>query len=418
VTAATRDAAGDRARALHLHPPMGLSSAIVAVGALILVEIGLSHRRLMHTLRARRIEPTSPPPRWPSITVVRPIRGRDVEAEANLRAVLDTGYPGDVETLFVLDDADDPAYPLVEEAVREHREAGRPGTVSLVIAGAPPPGLTGKLHAMMVGERMASGELVAFGDSDTRPDRQVLRVLVEQLLAKPSAGCAFAPVVVNGAPRASGDVGYAMLINGWYGPSVALSAGATGGEVPFIMGQLMVFRRQTLADIGGVGCAAGQLVDDMAIGACVHRAGWRNILVEHPLYIATGGMTMAGFVKLFRRWLLFSRNGLPTSFTWPMWLRGLEFWGASLAFFAGLLGGAPGAALLPAIALVAFVASQLRIQQTFGGAHVPLRWAWVPFAIPLVAPAIVVDTTLRAQVGWRGREYALHATTARLAVES
>jgi ceramide glucosyltransferase len=400
---------------------MDLSSAIVALGALILVEIALSHRRLMRTLTTRRDAPSTspaPPTRWPSITVVRPIRGRDVEAEANLRAVLDTGYPGDVETLFVLDDADDPAYPLVEAAVREHREAGRPGTASLVVAGAPPPGLTGKLHAMMVGERIARGDLIAFGDSDTRPDRQVLRVLVERLLGTPTAGCAFAPVVVNGAPRASGDVGYAMLINGWYGPSVALSAEASGGEVPFIMGQLMVFRREALAAIGGVGCAAGQLVDDMAIGACVHRAGWRNILVDHPLYIATGGMTMAGFVKLFRRWLLFSRNGLPASFTWPMWLRGVEFWGASLAVIVGLLARVPGAALVPAAALVAFVASQLRIQQTFGGAHVPLRWAWVPFAIPLVAPAIIVDTTLRAQVDWRGREYALHAPTARLAAES
>jgi ceramide glucosyltransferase len=263
-----------------------------------------------------------------------------------------------------------------------------------------------------------TGHARSAGDSDTRPDRQVLRVLVERLLGTAGAGCAFAPVVVNGAPRAAGDVGYAMLINGWYGPSVAMCAERAGGVVPFIMGQLMVFRREALEAIGGVGCAKGQLVDDMAIGACVHKSGWRNIMIEHPLYIATGGMTMGGFVKLFRRWLLFSRNGLPTSFTWPMWMRGVEFWGATLAVLVGLFGGAPIAALVPALALVAFIASQLRVQQEFGGARVPLHWAWVPFAIPLVAPGIVVETTLRSQVDWRGRGYSLEATTVRLAVES
>ena len=48
------------------------------------------------------------------------------------------------------------------------------------------------------------------------------------------------------------------------------------GELPFIMGQLMVFRRPALRAIGGVACAEGQLVDDMYIGKRVHEAGFRG----------------------------------------------------------------------------------------------------------------------------------------------
>ena len=62
------------------------------------------------------------------------------------------------------------------------------------------------------------------------------------------------------------------MLNMWYGASVATVSRRTG-DLPFIMGQLMVFRRECLRDIGGVACAKGELVDDMAIGRCVAREG-------------------------------------------------------------------------------------------------------------------------------------------------
>src|SRR5262249_53437586 len=153
-------------------------------------------------------------------------------------------------------------------AIEQHVARGGHGTAEIIIAGQPPHGMTGKLHAMIVGTERARHELIAFGDSDTRPDREVLRATVETLLLTRRAGCAFAPVVCNQPAEKAGDVGYATLINAWYGPSVTVASRRTG-DVPFIMGQLMVFTRECLRDIGGVGCARGQLVDDMAIGHVV-----------------------------------------------------------------------------------------------------------------------------------------------------
>jgi ceramide glucosyltransferase len=266
---------------------------------------------------------------------------------------------------------------------------------------------------MMLGEKLASNQLIAFGDSDTRPDRHVLRILVEELMLTPGAGDTFAPVVVNDEAQASGDVGYAMLINAWYGPSVALAAQATG-EIPFIMGQLMVFKREALAAVGGVGCARGQLVDDMAIGTCVHRAGYRNVMINHPLYIATGGMTLAEFGRLFRRWLLFSRNGLPPQFTWPMWIRGAEFWISGIAAVLSLTTGHWMVAMLPLAGFLAFGFSLAAVGRRFGGAPIPLKYFWVPFAIPVLAPACIVSIWFNKTVDWRGRAYAVDAQ-ARLA---
>ncbi|MGO9290879.1 MAG: hypothetical protein ACLQIJ_19285, partial [Polyangia bacterium] len=101
----------------------------------------------------------------PSITVVRPVKGLDVDAEQNLAAALDNDYPGEVETIFVLDDELDPAFATVRKAVAAHVAAGRFGKARIMLAGEPPATMTGKLHAMIAGLGQATGYLVAFADS-------------------------------------------------------------------------------------------------------------------------------------------------------------------------------------------------------------------------------------------------------------
>jgi ceramide glucosyltransferase len=228
------------------------------------------------------------------------------------------------------------------------------------------------------------------------------------LTGAPRVGCTFAPVVVGGI-RTAGDVGYAMLLNALYGPAAASAAGE-GCELPFIMGQIMVFNREALAAIGGVGCAAGQLVDDMYIGKRVAKAGYSNVMIAHPLRIVTGGLSFEAFLKVYRRWIMFSRNGLPFAFTWPLW-------GIAIGFFASLpiLGFALAAGQLPAAALSAATLavqglSIESLQRRFGGGRTPLRYAWMPWAIFLLAP-FVVASMARRDLGWRGRTYQLALTT-------
>src|SRR6185437_2764792 len=97
-------------------------------------------------------------------------------------------------------------------------------------------------------------------------------------------------------------------------------------------------------------------VDDMYLGACVQRAGFRNVMIPHPLAVTTGGMSLGAFVKLFRRWLLFSQSGLPGGFTGRSWLRGLAL-GAALVVFLAALRIDPLVALPAAIAFAIAVFS-------------------------------------------------------------
>ena len=375
------------------------------MSALVVLEILINHRQQSRGVAAARREERRLS-QFPSISVIRPVRGADVGALENYRAALDNGYPGEIETIFVFDDAEDPGYPIAVQAIERHQSAGGHGTAEIVVSGQPPRGVTGKLHAMMVGEQRARHTLIAFSDSDTRPDRDVLRATVETLLTTPKAGCAFAPVVCNQPALAAGDVAYATMINIWYGPSVATASRRTG-DVPFIMGQLMVFTRECLTAIGGSGCAKGELVDDMAIGKCVAAKGFRNIMAPHPLHIATGGMTYREFLKVMRRWMLFGRNGLPFEFTKPMWMRGIEFWIATAVLVLALTTHHYLLALAPTVALATFEWSMLSINRAFGGAAFSWRHWWVPFALPVVAPVQLGIGLMNKKVDWRGRAYDL-----------
>lgn len=375
----------------------------IVIGVALSAAFLVWHRQLARA-RRRPGPPRRPLWHYPSVSIIRPVRGADVGARENFEAALDTGYPGEVETLFILDDDDDPGLPIARDVVRRHLAEGRPGHAAVVVAGAPPPARTGKLNAMIVGAARARGSLIAFGDSDTRPDRDLLRTLVETLMTTRKAGVVFAPVVIDDAPRAAGDVLYALMQNALYAPLAAHAAGAAG-ELPFVMGQIMVWKREALDAIGGVASATGQLVDDMYLGRRAHEAGWKNLIVTRGLKVPTGGLTLPQFLPIYRRWMAFSRNGLPMSFTWPQWLLGGGFFVALATAIAAAFSSVPLAALAPVAAMAIFSASLLRLHRLYGGAPIPLRYFWTPAALLILSPFVLLRTLARKQVAWRGRTY-------------
>lgn len=383
-------------------------------GAGLLFGVWKAHVHLMDAVR-RPGGSASARAAYPSVTLVHPIRGLDVGADANIEATLSLDYPGALDHVFVFDDAAEPALPLVQEAIARRLAGGSPVAARILIAGPPPPTRTGKLNAMILADAIAEAELLAVCDSDTRPAPEALRRLVDALLETRDAGSAFAPVVVPTAETA-GDVGYALMLNALYGPEAAAAA-ARAHELPFIMGQFMVFRRDALAAAGGFAASDGQLVDDMHIGMQLARSGYHNVVADHRLPIIQSGMSLFDFGKTYRRWIIFSRSGLPNwEFKWPAWVRGIEFWLALVLAIGAFATGHPAGATLPAAAVLAASWSLVALNHAFGGPRIAARHLWVPFALILCAPVAYLSSFLRPRVTWRGREYALDGE-GRLAVE-
>ena len=388
---------------------------IVLVG--LLVQLGFAHRRTVRALRLREDQRPAPLASHPPVTVIRPVKGIDVEQEANFRAALDTGYTGEVETIFIVEDEEDPAYPLIRRAIDSHVASGAHGSSRIVLAGKPPAGRTGKINNMMVGEAEARGDIIVFGDSDTRPDPAVLTNLVEHLVANDTAGAAFAPVVNPCRPRSAGDVGYAIILNAYLvgGMEAALGHGRT---LPFLMGQTMAFKRSALEAIGGVKCADGQLVDDMFLGARVVEAGYSNVMGTHPLQVINHGLRFGGFLKLWRRWLFCGRGGIPASFALPFVARAVSFFIALGLAVAMLVSGHPWLAGFAAVVWMLEGLHYIRLHRLVGGASLPLRYAWMtwmpyPATIPLGLSMLI-----RPELDWRGHTYRLDGSARLKAVRS
>lgn len=378
---------------------------VLSVAVATLAWVAIEHLHLSRAVR-RRPPPPLVPKRWPSLTVVRPVKGLDVGAAENVRALLDSDYPGRVQILFVFDDAQDPAVPVVDALVNDWLAGHEHADVRLLFAGRPPEGRTGKLHAMALGVAEATGELIAFSDSDTRLDRDLLTALVERLLSTPHAGDVFAPAIADTPAHTAGDAGYALMLNAWYG-AVAAAAAGPARDLPFIMGQLMIFRREALARIGGVEAADGQLVDDMYLGQRVAAAGLLNVMSRRRLHVVNEELGARAFLRLMRRWVLFSRSGLPPAMKWPGYLRGAAIWIALLAAIAGAVAGWPVTFLVAAAALALICWSDRRLHVALGGAPIPLRLAWVTIGIAVVAPFVVASMLADHHVDWRGRDYTL-----------
>src|SRR3954470_5166154 len=96
-----------------------LPIAFAVLGTALFISIWFDHTRLSRAV----FRPPVPPRRhesYPSITVIRPIRGLDPGCKENTLALLEQVYPGEVQTLFVFDHVGDPALPIVSEIVRTH----------------------------------------------------------------------------------------------------------------------------------------------------------------------------------------------------------------------------------------------------------------------------------------------------------
>lgn len=379
---------------------------VTIVLAGLLVQLAFAHRRTVRALRLRDGQHPGSLASCPPVTVIRPVKGVDVEQEDNFHAALETGYTGDLETLFILEDEEDPAYPLVVRAIESHAASGANGSARIVLAGKPPAGRTGKINNMIVGEAEARGDIIVFGDSDTRPDTAVLTNLVEHLVADDSAGAAFAPVVNPCRPRSAGDVGYAIILNAYMvgGMEKALGDGRT---LPFLMGQMMAFKKSALHAIGGVKCAEGQLVDDMFLGARIVEAGYSNVMGTHPLQVINHGLGFKGFLKLWRRWLFCGRGGIPASFALPFVARAVSFFIALGLAIAMLVSGHLWLAVLATAVWILEGLHYIRLHRLVGGASIPLQYAWMtwmpyPAAIPLGLSMLI-----RPELDWRGHTYRL-----------
>lgn len=251
-------------------------------------------------LFARSPRPASP---LPPITLIKPLKGEDLDLEDNLASFCRQDYPC-YQILFCLSSPDDPSLAAVTRLKKEFPDCDIEVVVSKSRIGYNP-----KVNNMANAYPFAKYDLLLMSDSDIRVEPGFLRRMAAPF-ADPSVG------LVTSFYQASGARGLwgwmeALSINAHFLPQAACAAYF---GMRFAMGAAMMVRRQAFEASGGFPNLADHLADDFWLGESVREAGWRLEAAEGCVDSVPGIGSGAGHFKHLVRWARTIRLCQPAGF--------------------------------------------------------------------------------------------------------
>jgi cellulose synthase/poly-beta-1,6-N-acetylglucosamine synthase-like glycosyltransferase len=354
---------------------------------------------LLQTIGVMRLprlaDATAPPPaRWPRLSVVIAACNEAATIEPAMATLLALDYPA-LEIVVVDDRSTDGTGALIDAI------AARDPRVRAVHVAHLPAGWLGKVHALDVGARQATGELILFTDADVHfaPDalgRAVALLLADRLdhltvLPDMRAGSLFEDVMIAAVG------GMFLRKTGAARPRARGYAG---------VGAFNLVRRDALRASEGFEFLRLEVVDDIGVGLLMQRAGKRSRLVLGADMVS---LVWYGSLPAMARGMEKNLFALLGRFRWPrLCATALATWAIGLAPAAALASGDPralvlGGAALALVPVTAAIAARRTGRRFVSLVLLPLGELMLP--VLAIRSALVV-TRLRG-VEWRGTHYPL-----------
>jgi len=240
----------------------------------------------------------------PPVSLLKPVHGVDFASRINFESFCGQNYP-EYEILFCVNDMEDPAVPLIRQAMRNF-----PGRSIRILSNAPKIGSNQKVNNLVLLAREAKYEIIVQSDGDVRVSPDYLKNVVAEF-ADPAVG------VVSCFYRGIAEKNFWAQVEA-VGAASDFFAGALvanlPGKVTFALGASVATTKTWLAKIGGYEALADLLADDYEIGNRVHKAGGRVLLSREPVWTMYPAQTMKSFWQHQVRWARTVRIVRPASF--------------------------------------------------------------------------------------------------------
>jgi ceramide glucosyltransferase len=336
-------------------------------------------------------DPAPSQPYLPPISVLKPVRGLDREAYENYASFCEQDYP-EYEVLFAVNDADDPAIPIIEKVARRH-----PGRAIRLLMGAPPLGSNNKVNKLCRLVREARYDLLVMSDSDVRVEPEYLRQVAAPF-RDPQVGA------VTALFRAKASDDLASRID-CVGSAIEFCSSAVVARrlegMKFTLGATMATTRQRLAEIGGFEALVDHHADDFELGNRIAARGYRVELLREPVWMVFPAEALGAFLKHELRWSIGLRNIRPLAHLGLVFTHGLPWaLAAAVAVHSRVF-----AALFLAVYLVLRLAMAWVVGVWGLKDLVVRRNLWlVPFRDAL-AFLVWLASFASNRIQWRGREF-------------
>jgi len=359
-------------------------------GALVLGLIGSTYAVAAGVFAGRlAARETVAPAEAPSLTLLKPLHGREIGLEANLESFLRQDYPGPVQLVCGVSDPADPALEAVEAVRRAHPEADIAVVVDPTAHGA-----NRKVSNLINMLGAARHETLVLSDADiaVRPDylARIAAALNESGVG--AVTCYYRGVARAGLP----SVLAAMGVSYGFMPNVIL--GVALGLARPCMGSTIAIRRATLGEIGGFEALSDVLMDDYDIGRAVRARGYRVAL---PAFLVDHGCSEASLAEVMAhemRWAVTVRMIDPAGHVGSLVTHALSW----ALIGTVLLAGAPIGWAVAALALLGRLWLKWRIDHASGASSGPA------LLLPLrdiMSFVIFLGSLFARAVYWRGERF-------------
>ena len=329
----------------------------------------------------------------PAVTLLKSLKGADASTESCLRSWFTQEYGGEMQILFGVASADDPACEIVRALIKEY-----PSRNAQLIVCAAPLGANAKASKLAELEALARHEVVVISDADVRAPADLLANAVAPLR---EAGVGLVSCFYRLAnPSTLAMQWEAIAINADFWSQVLQSQSLK--PLDFALGAVMVTRRKQLGEIGGFKALADCLADDYQLGNRIARMGHRIALCPVVVECWDPPMTWRGVWKHQLRWARTIRvcQPLPYFFSilsnptlWPLLWLALAPAKGSLTMFAA------------ALCVRSLAALDLQWQLTRSLRHLPFLWL-APIK-DLLQAAVWLCAFTGNRIAWRGRQFRL-----------
>ena len=323
----------------------------------------------------------------PSVTVLKPLCGREPDLFGRLLAFGHQHYDGPVQIVLGSQDRSDPAIDVVKRL-----QAASPDLPVDLAVDPRAYGTNRKVSNLVNMATLARHEVIVMSDSDIEVGPNYLTDVVAEL-QKPGVGavtCLYHGVTGGGIwSRLS-----AMSINTYFLPNVVLARSMGLAQPCF--GATIALRSETLNDIGGFHAFADCLADDYAVGEAVRTAGYD---VAIPSFSVGHVCFERSATELLRHQMRQSRTIRSID---PVGYAGAIITHPLALALIGALLGSPVGLLVAALAIVCRTALTLAVEHAFG---LPRHQYWLIPLRDLMAFTTFVSGFFGTSVSWRGSRY-------------
>lgn len=334
---------------------------------------------------------------YPPVTILKPVRGVDAEAEENFASFCRLDYPSDAfQILFGILDEDDPVIPILETLISRYPHID----ISMVVGGRE--GVRGynrkvcNLTAMMP---MAKHPLLALTDSDMRVSPDYLKRVVIPF-QNPNEHVGLVTNPYRGMlPNSFVAKLEALSIGADFIPSSLVSRMLEG--VGFAFGASIVLLRAVLEEIGGFEMLLDELADDYKLGQGVRKAGYTVEISDCMVDDVMGAESFAAAWARRLRWARTIKVSRPAGYAGMLITHGI----AIALLFALITPWKIGIPVLFGTLALRIIAA-LRIAHITKDPNIKRFWFLLPIG-DLLSLTLYLWSFTGNTIVWRGEQFSL-----------